>query len=138
MKKCCTCKEIKDKTQFHKYKRAKDGLKHYCKICANNRNFEYRKTHSKKYKYIKKNELKRSFNISLEFYNDMLLNQNSNCAICKINRIELNKDLCVDHNHSTGKIRGLLCHKCNSGLGLFQDNINILFEAVKYLKNHNE
>lgn len=50
------------------------------------------------------------------------------CEICKETR-----KLCRDHDHKTGKDRGLLCHNCNKALGLFQDNFLILFEAAKYL-----
>jgi hypothetical protein len=45
-------------------------------------------------------------------------------------------DLAVDHCHTTGKIRGLLCSKCNPALGAFNDNIEILNSAIKYLKEY--
>lgn len=70
----------------------------------------------------------------MEKYNEMSEQQNHKCKICgKID--EQNKQLCVDHYHSTGKIRGLLCHKCNRALGAFKDNIDIIENAIKYLKD---
>ena len=72
----------------------------------------------------------RFYNITLEQYNDILLIQNGVCAICgqKGERI-----LCVDHNHATGKVRGLLCDKCNRGLGFFREDKTILIKALGYL-----
>jgi hypothetical protein len=67
----------------------------------------------------------------------MLLKQNDCCAICKRHKSEVTvkrkNHLCVDHNHSTGKIRGLLCDKCNRGIGLLCDDIDILKNAIEYL-----
>lgn len=81
-------------------------------------------------------KLKRVYNLSLLEYKTMLENQNNQCKICKkvFDNEALNTIPHVDHNHITGKIRGLLCHKCNSLLGYSNDNINILDEAIKYLK----
>lgn len=85
----------------------------------------------------------RRFNITLDHYNELAKSQQNKCAICntepsvridkagrKINR------LCVDHNHQTGKIRGLLCRDCNSALGLFKENKEALYKAVDYLESH--
>lgn len=62
--------------------------------------------------------------------------QNGRCEICGCYEIELNKSLCVDHNHKTKKLRGLLCDKCNRGLGFFDDNPDLCREASKYLRKH--
>lgn len=61
-------------------------------------------------------------------YIDMLLDQEKRCAICK-----KKEPLVIDHCHTTGLVRGLLCNKCNMGLGLFKDNADHLYEAAKYL-----
>ena len=79
---------------------------------------------------IRNTELKRKYNISLEEYNIILKNQNGCCAICN-----MNKSLVVDHNHNTGKFRGLLCNNCITALGLLFDNIDYLKSSIKYLEN---
>jgi hypothetical protein len=67
-----------------------------------------------------------------------LIEQKYSCAICKISASELDRELSVDHDHATDKVRGLLCSPCNIGLGIFQDNIEFLQEAIKYLKKHRD
>lgn len=54
---------------------------------------------------------------------------------CKICEKELHEEIHIDHNHTTGKVRGILCGKCNKGLGQFNDNIEFLTNAINYLKN---
>lgn len=62
--------------------------------------------------------------------------QNGNCKICGINRKEArNGELCVDHCHETLEVRGLLCHECNSALGLLKDNPKLIKKAFEYVKN---
>jgi len=77
--------------------------------------------------------LKTTYGINIETYNKMFNDQNGCCKICKIHQTDLNKNLAVDHSHTTGKVRGLLCHKCNMGIGLLQEDITILAESIKYL-----
>jgi hypothetical protein len=60
--------------------------------------------------------------------------QNNTCAIC--GNINTYKSMNVDHNHTTGEIRGLLCHTCNKALGLFKEDLNILTSACNYLKGN--
>lgn len=60
--------------------------------------------------------------------------QYERCAICGVPEKELTRKLHTDHNHETGKIRGLLCANCNHGIGNFKDNIRLLFLAVEYLE----
>ena len=78
------------------------------------------------------NNLKRRYNITLEEYNILFEKQNGKCAIC--NKKQINKQLAVDHDHNTGKVRGLLCQNCNTGIGKFKDNPKLLLKAKAYLE----
>jgi len=68
-------------------------------------------------------------------YNAMWAAQDGLCAIC---RLECSKSLAVDHDHKTGKIRGLLCKKCNMALGLLKDDIQLMSRAIEYLTSNND
>lgn len=94
------------------------------------KNEEQRKEYSKGWL------LKKKFGITLEDYNSILENQNYKCAICENNKSGGMGTFPVDHDHKTGKVRGLLCMKCNTGLGLFLDNEDLLLKAIAYLKKH--
>lgn len=63
-------------------------------------------------------------------YDDLVQHQEGICAICEE---PFTDDDVIDHCHDTGKVRGLLCHRCNKGLGFFRDKTNILYRAIKYL-----
>lgn len=63
----------------------------------------------------------------------MLFNQECKCCICKKEINLKNKTAVIDHNHITGKVRGLLCYSCNTGIGLFKDNVNTLNAAINYI-----
>jgi len=84
---------------------------------------------------IKDLYLKRAFNISIEEYNKLFENQNGCCAICNKHQTEFKKSFAVDHCHKTIKVRGLLCSKCNIGIGQFNDNEELLRKAIEYIKN---
>lgn len=74
------------------------------------------------------------YGITGEQYNELINKQNGVCAICKT---EGNKrSLSVDHDHRSGKIRGLLCHNCNLSLGLCHDSVETLQAAIEYLKTN--
>jgi hypothetical protein len=74
----------------------------------------------------------RAYKLDLKTYNEMLISQNNKCAICKSDFSKVT--CCVDHNHITKSIRGLLCSKCNIVLGYFNDKISFLKNAIDYLK----
>lgn len=76
----------------------------------------------------RQNKLKYRYGIGLEEYQDMFTAQNGTCAICGSA-----ESLNVDHDHMTGKVRGLLCRACNHGLGNFQDSTARLVAAIRYL-----
>ncbi len=78
--------------------------------------------------------LKRTLGIGIDEYDNMLTGQDGKCAICKSSDPKRGrKHFCVDHDHSTGDIRGLLCCDCNTGIGLLKDNPLILLQAFEYL-----
>jgi hypothetical protein len=89
-----------------------------------------------RYSQIRNQRLKMQFGITLDDYNQMLFNQNGCCAICDKHHTEFNRGFAVDHCHTTDKIRGLLCINCNLAIGNFYDNITILKNAIKYIKQH--
>jgi hypothetical protein len=75
------------------------------------------------------------YGLTVEQYDAMLTKQNGVCAICgKSERSSSKGVLSIDHDHSNGKVRGLLCDTCNRGLGHFYDNIFLLYNAIEYLK----
>ena len=103
---------------------------------------EYAKAWRKKVReanleYYQNQDFQRTYSVSLEWYKETLSKQNGVCAICEQPETTVirGKQIClsVDHCHKTGKTRGLLCTKCNRGLGLFRDKISILNKATSYL-----
>jgi hypothetical protein len=133
-----TCgKSFKTKAKFPtKY----DGLIR-CHECRN----EHRRTHySNQEKYKKRRrdwQLKKEYGITQDDYDLMLKSQGGECKIClnppkKTTRD--NQKLVVDHDHATGKVRGLLCQDCNRGLGVFKDSDFLLEAARNYIKSYNE
>jgi hypothetical protein len=81
-------------------------------------------------------KLRYKYHITEKQYDEINMIQDGVCAIC--GGEELNKMLSVDHNHITNNVRGLLCTKCNLGLGCFKDDISTLESAIKYLKEHDD
>jgi len=81
----------------------------------------------------KKSTLWVKYGVTIEQYQTMLEAQDGRCAIC---RRESEKPLCVDHNHETGKVRGLLCWHCNIALGKLQDDPEVVRAALNYLIMH--
>lgn len=96
-------------------------------------------SHGLGHEHIKYSILKR-YNLKPNEYTNLLKSQKGVCAICKKSEISITpfknktKRLSVDHNHKTGKIRGLLCNNCNLALGNFKDSIRNLKNAIKYLR----
>lgn len=80
--------------------------------------------------------LKTHYGMSIQEYNYLLKKQNYKCLICHSKQKDLLQKLSVDHNHKNGKIRGLLCDRCNRGLGYFKDNLVNLTSAINYLKKN--
>lgn len=94
---------------------------------------QYKKEwYSKNPHRVKDGLLRRLYGITFEQYEQMRVSQNGCCAICG-NPFRDGKDTQVDHNHTTGKIRQLLCSHCNTGIGNLMDDVSILAKAIEYL-----
>ena len=87
----------------------------------------------------------RRYHISVEQFNLLLKEKNSACAICDVNldysstgekKEHTGNILCVDHDHNTNRIRGLLCHRCNTGIGLLQHSTDIIISALEYIRKY--
>jgi hypothetical protein len=77
----------------------------------------------------------RQYDITLDMYDELLARQGGGCAICGAAQSDKGKrSLSVDHNHATGEVRGLLCYRCNVGIGMFQDEPTLLSAAIRYLE----
>ena len=111
---CIKCKIDKDLDAFHADRRTGNRKRNVCIDCR---------------------ELQRKItNLSTFDYAKLLVEQNNSCAICGVEATGLKRELSVDHNHETNKIRGLLCHHCNIGLGNFKDSTTLLSVAIEYLE----
>lgn len=126
----------------------------YCKPCGKKRKTEsqsackkrWRENNREKWRKQRRDDyrfgkargrhLKYHYGISLEDYDEMFRQQNGLCAICEKPEIATNqfgvKRLAVDHDHTTGKIRGLLCQRCNMAIGLMDNNSNLFEAAIQY------
>ena len=83
---------------------------------------------------ITQSTLLRNYGITIEIYNKIHSKQNGRCAICNIHQSEILYPFYVDHDHTTGKVRGLLCASCNSQLGVYNDNIINIKNDIKIYK----
>lgn len=166
MKTCPKCGVEKQLIDFCKNKNAKDGHACWCKSCKSECNKEYysrpenkarRDEYRKEYynnnkeklaKYrkeyrqrsnVKKNAaeyyLLQKYGITMEGRNKIIDDQGGRCAICEC-ELDMAKNTCVDHDHKTGRVRGVLCNNCNKALGFIQDNPEIISRMVNYLEFH--
>ena len=108
-----------------------------CKSCRNERAQERYRENPRKYAALRrKYQIKNKYGISEKYYEEMLANQLGVCAICRGLQTNGNDVFDIDHCHETGEIRGLLCHKCNMGLGSYDDDIKKLERAITYLERY--
>ena len=143
---CKKCGLEKEKTDFYKDKQNKDGLGSYCKTCHKENVRKNYKLNPEKIlvrtkKWQKDNPEKRAkirrkyqYGISSEEYEHLITLQHGLCAICgKTETYSRKKSLSVDHDHNTKRIRGLLCSRCNTVLGLIGDSTDLLTNCLDYL-----
>lgn len=111
-----------------------------CVACSRRVKYAYNKSEHGK-RMNRNRELLKSYGISIDQFEAMFRLANGKCEICNI---ELkpkgwSKDsVAIDHNHKTGKVRGILCNSCNRGIGHFFDDVDILNNSVKYLEKYAE
>lgn len=128
-KECIKCKETKNLKEFYKNRNSTTGM---CKVCTKENNKKYFSDPKNKRKHREQQWKKYGIkNMTYERYEEMLIQQDNCCKICGIHKSKIKRNLAVDHDHTTGKIRGLLCKRCNYFLGMF--DINFLNNVVDYL-----
>jgi DNA-directed RNA polymerase subunit RPC12/RpoP len=131
---CSSCKEEKTVDKFYKNKSTKTGYSNQCQECRK----KWKPSLDQKERY---NERTRNWNrkklsgFSKEDFDNKLIEQGYRCAICNTNNPGAT-NWHADHDHKTGKKRGVLCHKCNTGLGLLKDDVEILCAAIEYLHHY--
>lgn len=128
LKNCTFCGESRPLTDFSrqgKYRRSR------CKDCQMIENRSYRESVTpEQWERYRAQKVEESYGLTRDQHIDLMLKQDNRCGICG----ELMLRNVVDHSHETGKVRGLLCHKCNTGLGKLGDNLDGLKKAIKYLE----
>jgi hypothetical protein len=136
MRTCKTCgikatnnEELK---LFQKGSSYKFGRQPHCKKCYLSRESMIKSNNSL-------DKRCRKFGITVDDYNNLISIQNNSCAICNKHKDEFSgrgNNFHIDHCHTSGKVRGLLCSNCNTGLGQFKDNIKSLENAIQYLSSN--
>ncbi len=147
LKKCSKCGVVKGSDCFSKHYRFKDGLQYNCKSCCKQirrepENILKGRENAKRWgrtangkESMRWRQVKRKYGLSKEEYEALFVQQNGACAICDAS--PNGKPLSVDHAHESTIVRGLLCAKCNTGLGNFGDSVKFLERAVVYLAASN-
>lgn len=142
---CNKCNQDKPKEEFIFMKADTTSRNRWCKSCRSDYLKEYRSRDTyqnnqrpRALKRLRVYNLQKNYGLSEEEYNKLFNKQHGECAICGTEQKDLRHKLSVDHNHTSNKIRGLLCGKCNRGLGYFKDSKTLLNSAIKYLDESGE
>jgi len=135
LKTCKHCKEEKPLDEFYKHPRTADKRDHRCKVCAS----AYSKKKNKQPRMeggppSERVHQLRKYGLTPQTYEDLRIAQDYRCACCGIHQDDLTRRLSVDHCHTTGVVRGLLCQSCNMGIGKLGDTLAGVMRAVEYLK----
>ena len=141
-RKCNKCKAKKDVSEFYlkePSRRARYSstdncfYTSHCKECIKTKQIAYRKNNPEKGKDV---DLFQKFGIRFEDYKKMYDAQKGCCAICERHSDKFHRSLNVDHDHVSGKIRGLLCTPCNTVLGRMEENVKWFHNCLSYLEQH--
>ena len=129
---CSKCKVDKELSEYTKrYDRAV-GVRPHCKECQRKTDAQKRTTDKGKATYRNRSWKQQGIDITYEEYKVKYEEVKGHCEICN----KQFPSLCVDHNHKTGKIRGLLCTSCNLGIEQFKETNSILYSAISYLDKY--
>lgn len=143
---CPDCETQLPVEAFNRKLREPSGRQPICRTCASKRNKTWRAEYPELAKqrgaasrqrhrdYYRDRALRSTVGITLEHKQQMYAAQNGRCAICQ----QHFESLDVDHDHTTGKVRALLCNNCNRGIGHLQDKAEILRAAAAYLEEHTQ
>lgn len=128
---CTRCRQLKPAADFTKDRRRAHGLALHCRPCR-------KLDHAERPEAEKGRSLRRLYDLSREEYDRLFEDQGGVCAICRQPETRLHRGrvrmLSVDHDHTTGRVRGLLCRNCNSAIGLLGDDPDLLRSALAYLE----
>lgn len=135
MKKCSKCGVTKPLTSFHANKRAKDGKQSCCAECNTARVKAWQAANPERFKAswdtseVKMRQRARKYGLTADELRALIAEHDNICALCS--RVG---PLVVDHNHKTGKVRGMLCQTCNKALGMLGDDVEGLERALVYVR----
>lgn len=132
MKKCTKCGVEKPLSEFNNDKRRKDGKYGKCRPCHISVSREWQNKNPEK---VKNAKWLRQFGVSFDFVEGLKKQQNYKCAIC-FSVLGSETKAHIDHCHTTGKVRGILCQKCNQAIGLLMDSVDNLKSAQAYLEKY--
>lgn len=127
-KRCPACSGVKPTGDFPRNRSTRDGRGSYCKPCHNAKT---KATYTRLYGSSRHYHLLRRYGVGSAEVEALISAQAGLCAICREGRAEH-----VDHEHLTGRVRGVLCFNCNGGLGQFRDRPEVLKRAITYLEEH--
>ena len=138
MKRCARCGEEKPDDEFPVDPRRPSRRYSYCLVCKREYMREYRLANPSATKIKQRRDNLRKYGITQADYEAMLVAQDGRCAICgrRGSGTKQHDRMSIDHDHGTGRVRGLLCRSCNKGIGYFDDEVERLDAAIEYLKHH--
>lgn len=152
------CKKCGEEKPLQQFRKNREWYENICKLCDHSRSIEWQKSNPDKHRQNKKNYyarnrdnilskidnrsrlLKQKYSMTIEEYDILLESQNGLCSICSQPETILHRrtglpiSLAVDHCHTSGEIRGLLCRRCNQYLGAMEDNAEWMRKAADYLE----
>lgn len=132
VKKCKSCEAMKAAREFDYSPIHSDWLYPICVQCKREKDLTRREAPERRME-VREANLRKRFGISLSDYEEIVSLQGGGCAICGDARGADTASLAVDHDHSSGEVRGILCKICNAALGKFKDSRDLLDRAIEYI-----